>query len=225
MEIKKSKKLLKALIATSFVGVVATPIMLTSCSKKNKGSFADELIAKGLKFTEKVENQKGKEPKEVKFSDFDGNKTKIIECIVNDDGENENNKVIKSFIISVELPFEKGAQDAPELSVNNNSVGVENNKESYVNIDEGQVDENNKKIVKYTVTVDDKDNIVKKSKKNAKSTNDVKENDIVKLDPTMNYATITFKFTDIKNKDKKPAEFAYKITFKEKEDKKGGASK
>ena len=214
---------MKALIATSFVGVVATPIMLTSCSKKDKGSFADELIAKGLKFSEeKIMNKKDKEPKEVKFSDFDDDKTKIVECIVNDDGENENNKDIKSFVISVELPFEKGAQDAPELSVVNNSVGTKDDK-NYVDVDEGQVDSNNKKIVKYTVTVES--DIIGNSDYNAKSTNDAKKFDKVELDTSKNYATITFKFTDVKNKDKKPAEFTYKITFKAKEDKKGGASK
>lgn len=222
MEIKKSKKLLKALIATSFVGVVATPIMLTSCSKKNKGSFADELVAEGLKFTEEVKNKKGETPKEVKFSDFDDNKTKIIECIVNDNGEKENNKDIKSFVISVKLPFEKDAQDAPVLSVEKKSFGAKDNID-YVNVTEEPIDSNNKKIVKYTITVED--DIKGKSKDNAKSTNDAMKFDKVELDPTKNYETITFKFTDVKNKDKKPAEFIYKITFKEKEDKKGGVGK
>lgn len=218
MEIKKSKKLLKVLIATSFVGVVATPIMLTSCGKKSV-NYADELLKNGVTFAEdEIKNQKDKKVEGVAFSEFDDNKTKTLACVVNDNEKEGKNKDLKSFVIKVTLPFEKDSKDSTyKFEHVENSVGAKKDKK-YINVEE-KVDEKNKKVVTYTVTVD-KD-IVANSEYNAKKDEKSKDNDKVKLSADKNYATITFKFTD--NKDnKKVAEFTYKITFEEKEAKPAG---
>lgn len=220
MEIKKSKKLLKALIATSFVGVVATPIMLTSCSKKNKGSFADELIAKGLKFDEEVENQKGKSG-EFKFGEFDNDKTKTLVSFVNDDENDVNkNKNLKGFKIVVTLPFEKDAKDAPKCSfdVQSNGKDKEKKDKEYVKVTESE--ETDKKKVVFNVEVENniKDLVEPNSdtdKKDEKSGKPIKE---VKLNGKNVYALVVIKFTDAKN-EKNVAEFNYKITFEEKANK------
>ncbi len=223
MEIKKSKKLLKVLIATSFVGVVATPIMLTSCGKKSV-SYADELLKNGVTFAEdEIKNQKGKKVDGVTFSEFvneeDNKKTKTIACVVNDDGKDEKNKDLKSFVIKVTLPFEKDSKDSTyNFELVPNSVGAKKDKK-YIDVKENPADEKNKKVVTYTVTVEQgiKDN----SENNAKKDDKSKDNDTVKLSADKNYATITFKFTDKKD-NKKVAEFTYKITFEEKEAKPAG---
>ena len=207
MEIKKSKKLLKALIATSFVGVVATPIVLTSCSKKV--DFADKVL-KDVKFEE--EEVKNKNDKEGKFTGtFDkNNNTKTLACVVGN-----NDQDFKSFTIVVTLPFENDAQDdkktydfSLEPVVHHENCNKEG-KEGFVSVGEAKADENNKKVVKYEVTVNNGvKGLVKQYEKGEKK-------DCTDLDADKTFTTITFTVKDKKDSSKE-FKFVYKVTFAEK---------
>ena len=206
MEIKKSNKLLKALIATSFVGVVVTPIVLTSCSKKKEATYEDQLL-KEINFKEEVKNVKDKDGK---FSDFDESHTKTLTCVVGDDQKDDaKNQEYKSFVIVLTLPFDDKTKDEEKkFSFNDDvkpiDVGCKNN-EHFVTVGKGEKtkDENGKIQYKFKVTIND----------NIKSlVEPYGDEKVTDLSPDKTYSKIEFVFTDKNNKEK-TATFTYKVAF------------
>ena len=147
-----NKKMLKVLIATNFVGIITTPIVLTSCSKKI--SYNEEIL-KLVKFEEKdIKTNKNNTVNDVKFPNlFDKNNTKTFEYVVGDSNTN-----IKEFTIYLTVPFEersfynskKNEKDKTfEWSHESKSVGCKKDEHgvsyNFLSVEEKQ-DENNKKI-------------------------------------------------------------------------------
>lgn len=198
MEIKKSKKLLSALIATSFVGIAVTPVVLTSCAKKDnsfKGFITSSVMNKV-----KIEYDN----KNVKFSDFDNGVATL--ALVPDKSEAN----CKKFTITLELPFEDDASEDKKsfkVEVDGKTSGLEDGK-NFVNVGAKKVDDKNKKIVSWEVTINPNKSDVKKDGNNP-----------AKFDPSVTFSEITFIFKnnnkDAKDDDKE-CKFVYKITYAEK---------
>ena len=197
MEIKKSKKLLSALIATSFVGIAVTPVVLTSCAKKDNSfkGFITSVMSKA-----KVEYDN----KDVKFSDFDNGVATL--ALVPEKSEANCKKII----ITLELPFENDASEDKKsfkVEVDGKTSGLEDGK-NFVNVGAKKVDDKNKKIVSWEVTINPNKLDVKKD-----------GNNLAKFDPNVTFSEITFTFKNTKKDakdDDKECKFVYKITYAEK---------
>ena len=149
MEIKKSKKLLSALIATSFVGIAVTPVVLTSCAKKEGNSFKD-FIKSSVMSKVKVEG-KFDDDKNINFGDFDTNDTATLALVPE---KSETN--CKKFTIKLELPFEDDAsadKKSFEVSVEGKTSGLDKDAKDFVKVGDKKVDDKNKKIVSWEVTI------------------------------------------------------------------------
>ena len=206
MEIKKSKKLLSALIATSFVGIAVTPVVLTSCSKKEGNSFKDFITSSVMsKDKAKVEG-KFDDGKDVKFSDFDTNGVATLALVPEKSEAN-----CKKFTIKLELPFEDDAsadKKSFEVSVDQGKTsGLEKEEKNFVKIGDKKVDDKNKKIVSWEVEITpNKSDVKKDGDKQAK------------FDPNVTFSEITFTFKNTKKDakdDDKECKFVYKITYAE----------
>ncbi len=206
MEIKKSKKLLSALIATSFVGIAVTPVVLTSCAKKEDNSFKD-FITSSVMSKVKVEGTFD-DNKDIKFSDFDTNGVATLALVP---GKSEEN--CKKFTIKLELPFEDDASDDKklfEVSVDQGKTsGLDKDEKNFVKVGNKKVDDKNKKIVSWEVTI-------------TPNKADVKKNgdEQAKFDPSVTFSEITFTFKNTKKDakdDDKECKFVYKITYAEKQ--------
>ena len=205
MEIKKSKKLLSALIATSFVGIAVTPVVLTSCSKKEGNSFKD-FITSSVMSKAKVEG-KFDNDKDVKFSDFDNGVATL--ALVPEKSEAN----CKKFTIKLELPFEDNAsadKKSFEVSVDQGKTsGLDKDEKNFVKIGDKKVDDKNKKIVSWEVTITPNKSDVKKDGDKP-----------AKFDPSVTFSEITFTFKNTKKDakdDDKECKFVYKITYAEKQ--------
>ena len=205
MEIKKSKKLLSALVATSFVGIAVTPVVLTSCSKKEANSFKD-FITSSVMSKAKVEG-KFDDGKDVKFSDFDTNGVATL-ALVPDKSEAN----CKKFTIKLELPFEDDAsvdKKSFEVSVDQGKTsGLDKDEKNFVKIGDKKVDDKNKKIVSWEVTITPNKSDVKKDGDKP-----------AKFDPSVTFSEIIFTFKNNKKDakdDDKECKFVYKITYAEK---------
>lgn len=210
MEIKKSKKLLSALVATSFVGIAVTPVVLTSCSKKEGNSFKD-FIKSSVMSKVKIEgNFDDDKDKNINFGDFDKNDTATLALVPEKPEAN-----CKKFTIKLELPFEDDASDDKksfEVSVEGKTSGLDEakkDKKDFVEVGKKKVDDKNKKIVSWEVTITPNKLDVKKDGDKP-----------AKFDPNVTFSEITFTFKntkkDAKDDDKK-CKFVYKITYAEKE--------
>ena len=199
MEIKKSKKLLSALIATSFVGIAVTPVVLTSCAKKDnsfKGFITSSVMNKV-----KIEYDN----KNVKFSDFDNGVATL--ALVPDKSEAN----CKKFTITLELPFEDDAsadKKSFKVSVEGKTSGLDKDAKDFVKVGDKKVDDKNKKIVSWEVTINPNKSDVKKDGNNP-----------AKFDPSVTFSEITFTFKNTKKdaKDDDECKFVYKITYAEKQ--------
>lgn len=208
MEIKKSKKLLSALIATSFVGIAVTPVVLTSCSKKEGNSFKDFITSSVMsKDKAKVEG-KFDDGKDVKFSDFDTNGVATLALVPEKSEAN-----CKKFTIKLELPFEDDAsadKKSFEVSVDQGKTsGLEKEEKNFVKIGDKKVDDKNKKIVSWEVEITPNKSDVKKDGDKP-----------AKYDPNVTFSEITFTFKNTKKDakdDDKECKFVYKITYAEKQ--------
>ena len=211
MEIKKSKKLLGALIATSFVGIAVTPIVLTSCAKKDnsfKGFIASSVMNKA-----KVEGKLSDNKTDVKFSDFDTNGVATLALV-----PENNDKNCKEFTIKLELPFEDGASDDKksfEVDVVGKTSGLNDNATDFVKVSDKIVDPNNKKSVSWKVEVNAVLSSVKPSETGEKDANGNPKTE-TKYNPSVTFSEITFTFKntkkDVKDDDKE-CKFVYKITY------------
>lgn len=203
MEIKKSKKLLSALIATSFVGIAVTPVVLTSCTKKNN-SFKD-FITSSVMSKVKIEG-KFDDDKNVKFSDFDTNGVATLALVPE---KSETN--CKKFTLKLELPFDDDAsadKKSFEVSVEGKTSGLDNDEKNFVKVGDKKVDDKNKKIVSWEVTITPNKSDVKKDGDKP-----------AKFDPSVTFSEITFTFKNNKKDakdDDKECKFVYKITYAEK---------
>lgn len=207
MEIKKSKKLLSALIATSFVGIAVTPVVLTSCAKKEENSFKD-FITSSVMSKAKVDGKFEDNKKDVKFSDFDTNGVATLALVPEKSEEN-----CKEFTIKLELPFEDDASDDKksfEVSVDQGKTsGLDKDEKNFVKVGNKKVDDKNKKIVSWEVTITPKKADVKKN-----------GDEQPKFDPSVTFSEITFTFKNTKKDakdDDKECKFVYKITYAEKQ--------
>ena len=207
MEIKKSKKLLSALIATSFVGIAVTPVVLTSCAKKEENSFKD-FITSSVMSKAKVEGKFEDNKKDVKFSDFDTNGVATLALVPDKTEAN-----CKKFTIKLELPFEDDASDDKksfEVSVDQGKTsGLDKDEKNFVKVGNKKVDDKNKKIVSWEVTITPKKADVKKN-----------GDEQAKFDPSVTFSEITFTFKNTKKDakdDDKECKFTYKITYAEKQ--------
>ena len=144
MEIKKSKKLLSALIATSFVGIAVTPIVLTSCSKKDnsfKGFIASSVMNKAKVEGKFIDEKKGN----IAFTKFDENGVATLALVP---GDNEKN--CKEFTITLELPFEVDTTDETkklfEVSAEAKTKGLNEGGKDFIDLKEQDNDGKNKKL-------------------------------------------------------------------------------
>ena len=206
MEIKKSKKLLSALIATSFVGIAVTPVVLTSCSKKEGNSFKD-FITSSVMSKAKVEG-KFDDNNDVKFSDFDTNGVATLALVPEKSEAN-----CKKFTIKLELPFEDDAsadKKSFEVSVDQGKTsGLDKEEKNFVKVGDKKVDDKNKKIVSWEVTINPNISDVKKDGDKP-----------VEFDPNVTFSEITFTFKNTKKDakdDDKECKFVYKITYAKKQ--------
>ena len=206
MEIKKSKKLLNTLIATSFAGIAVTPIVLTSCAK-NDNSFKGFILSTVINKA-KVEGKFEDNKTDIKFSEFDKNGVATLALVLDKAEAN-----CKKFTIKLELPFEDDASDDKKsfkFSVDKGKTsGLDSDEKNFVKVGEKKVDPNNKKIVSWEVTINPNKSDVKKDGNNP-----------AKFDPSVTFSEITFTFEntkkDAKNDDKE-CKFVYKITYAEKQ--------
>ena len=206
MEIKKSKKLLNTLIATSFAGIAVMPIVLTSCAK-NDNSFKGFILSTVMN-NAKVEGKFEDNKTDIKFSEFDKNGVATL-ALVPDKAEAN----CKKFTIKLELPFEDDASDDKKsfkFSVDKGKTsGLESDEKNFVKVGEKKVDPKNKKNVSWEVTITPNKADVKKNGEQS-----------AKFDPSVTFSEITFTFEntkkDAKNDDKE-CKFVYKITYAEKQ--------
>lgn len=211
MEIKKSKKLLNTLIATSFVGIAVTPIVLTSCAKKDNSfkSYIASTVMKNANIDGKFEDNKTN----IKFTEFDNGVATL--ALVPGKAEAD----CKKFTIKLELPFEDDAsadKKSFEIKVEGKTSGLINDTKNFVEVSDKIVDPNNKKIVSWEITINPNKGDVKPKK--VKGENN-QENDVSEYDSALTYSEITLTFKNTKNDakdDDKECKFVYKITYAEK---------
>ncbi len=211
MEIKKSKKLLNALIATSFVGIAVTPIVLTSCAKKDN-SFKS-FIASSVMNKAKVEGTLSDGKTAVKFSQFDNGVATLALVPESTD------KNCKEFTITLELPFEDGASDDKKsfeiVDVVGKTSGLKDNATDFVTVGEKKVDPNNKKIVSWKINVNAVLGSVKPTETEEKDASGKPKTE-TKFNPSATFSEITFTFKNTKKDakdDDKECKFVYKITY------------
>lgn len=212
MEIKKSKKLLNTLIATSFAGIAVTPIVLTSCAK-NDNSFKGFILSTVMNKA-KVEGkfEDNKTDINTKLSGFDANGVATLALVPDKTEAN-----CKKFTIKLELPFEDDTTDASkklfDIEVKSETKGLKEgltgDAADFIKVGKKKVDLNNKKNVSWEVTI-------------TPNKGNVKENggQPAKFDPNVTFSEITFTFKntkkDAKNDDQE-CKFVYKITYAEKQ--------
>ena len=145
MEIKKSKKLLNTLIATSFVGIAITPIVLTSCAKKDN-SFQSYIASTVMKNANANIDGKFEDDKtNIKFSEFDKNGVATLALVPEKKEAN-----CKKFTIKLELPFEDDAsadKKSFEIKVEGKTSGLIDDTKNFVKVSDKIVDPNDKKNV------------------------------------------------------------------------------
>ena len=222
MEIKKSKKLLSALIATSLVGIAATPIVLTSCSKKD-ASFSNYIFTTVIEKNTKVEGKYKDGKTKVEFSKFDkDNKVATLALIP----EGGLDKQCEKFTITLTLPFDDDTSDEKkklfEYEVSHSTAGLKKSgltgdDVSFVKVSDKKVDPNNKKKVSFEVTINPvKDHI--EPNKDAPNASGGTEK-VPEFDASTIYSEIVFTFKnnnkDAKDDDKE-CKFIFKITYDKK---------
>ena len=212
MEIKKSKKLLNMLIATSFVGAAITPIVLTSCGKKDN-YFHSYIASTVMKNANDNIDGKFEDGKTIKFSEFDTNGVATLALV-----PEKKEASCKKFTIKLELPFEDDAsadKKSFEIKVEGKTSGLIDDTKNFVKVSDKIVDPNNKKIVSWEITINPNKKDVKAKKVKGE---DGKDKDVTEYDSALTYSEITFTFKDTKNDAKdydKECEFVYKITYDE----------
>lgn len=211
MEIKKSKKLLNMLIATSFVGAAITPIVLTSCGKKDN-SFHSYIASTVMKDANANIDGKFEDGKAIKFNEFDTNGVATLALV-----PEKKEASCKEFTIKLELPFEDDAsadKKSFEVDVVGKTSGLKDDATDFVKVSKKIVDPNNKKIVSWKVEVNALLKDVKPSDTGEKDENGNPKTE-VKFDPNVTFSEITFTFKNTKKdaKDDDECKFVYKITY------------